>query len=260
MKALDAEAFPEYVLTLRASDGNLSNLAVKRTEAQLKVMVLDVNEFKPKFEQSNYQVKVPESMKVNDIVLQVKATDEDQSSHLTYKLNDTVDVFSIDANTGVIKLRQELDYGHTELYELEIEVSDGSFIVDVVVKIDVVQTRSLLKYIILCIILFVMLICILSYMKLQRGSDKFEPEEQRAESRASTKFTVLPGIQEENKEGSTQLASATNNTGGRVTVSNPIELDFTNNSRRLSVASQDSRVRACDSSDESSDDGRAIYV
>ena len=67
---------------MKASDGNpinhgISDNTVMSANAIVVVNVEDVNEFTPKFEHSNYKVNIPESLKIGEKVLQLKAADED---------------------------------------------------------------------------------------------------------------------------------------------------------------------------------------
>ncbi|XP_027528435.1 protocadherin alpha-2-like, partial [Neopelma chrysocephalum] len=127
-KALDRETMPVHRLLLTASDGGRPTLT---GTVELVISVLDANDNAPQFNQSVYNVHLPEDAKEGMLVIQVNATDPDEGSNRDVKYEiDTVvppsasDVFSIDANSGEIRLTGALDFEAVTLYDLSVKATD----------------------------------------------------------------------------------------------------------------------------------------
>ncbi|MEE6478690.1 hypothetical protein FKM82_011956, partial [Ascaphus truei] len=82
-------------------------------------------------EQQLYMVSLNENYPVNSSVLHVCARDKDEGSnaHITYSFSNilvnTLNVFSIDSNSGEIKTKESLDFEVTKNYELSVQAKDG---------------------------------------------------------------------------------------------------------------------------------------
>ena len=86
---------PIYVLTVLAYDG------IHTAEATVRLIVQDVNNYKPVFTRAYYNVSVNENNVRNDVVVKVEATDEDQNDTLIYTLQgDGNGIFAVDKGTG----------------------------------------------------------------------------------------------------------------------------------------------------------------
>ncbi|EOB07695.1 Protocadherin alpha-2, partial [Anas platyrhynchos] len=135
-KGLDRESLAEHRLVLTAIDGGRPALT---GTVELLVSVLDANDNAPQFNQSNYKVRLPESAPPGTVlnategtlVTQVGATDLDEgiNHEFSFSIVSLVpatkrDVFSIDAQTGEIRLRGPLDFEEVRLYELQIAARD----------------------------------------------------------------------------------------------------------------------------------------
>ncbi|NWZ66189.1 PCDA6 protein, partial [Acrocephalus arundinaceus] len=128
MKSLDRETIPVHRLVLTASDGGRPSLT---GTMELVISVLDVNDNAPQFNQSVYNVVLPEDALEGTLVVRVNATDLDLGIYgeVVYEI-DTVfppsalDVFSIDANTGEIRLKDNLDFEAITLYDLYVKAKD----------------------------------------------------------------------------------------------------------------------------------------
>ncbi|NXX39580.1 PCDA2 protein, partial [Tricholaema leucomelas] len=128
LKALDRETLPVHRLVLMASDEGRPSLT---GTMELLISVLDVNDNAPQFNQSVYKVKLPEDALEGTLVLRVKATDPDLGVYgdVIYEIDNIVpasssDPFSIDANSGEIRLTGALDYEAVTFYELNIKAKD----------------------------------------------------------------------------------------------------------------------------------------
>ncbi|XP_066053668.1 protocadherin alpha-6-like isoform X3 [Chamaea fasciata] len=127
-KALDRETTPMHRLVLTASDGGRPSLT---GTMELVISVLDANDNAPQFNQSVYNVHLSEDAIQGTLVVQMNATDLDEGTNrnVKYEINTIVppaasDLFSIDVNTGEIRLRGALDFEVVNLYDLNIKATD----------------------------------------------------------------------------------------------------------------------------------------
>ncbi|XP_074460319.1 protocadherin alpha-2-like isoform X13 [Larus michahellis] len=127
-KPLDRETLPMHRLVLTASDGGRPPLT---GTMELLISVLDVNDNAPQFNQSVYKVQLPESAAEGTLVVRVNATDPDLGIYgeVLYEIDTIVpasasDVFSIDANSGEIRLRGALDFETVTFYDLHVKAKD----------------------------------------------------------------------------------------------------------------------------------------
>ena len=116
-RELDYETLNSYSLTVSVSDGTLS------IAASLTITVTNIND-------APYVTNLPANVTVveNDVtaaVIDVNATDPDDSN-ITFTLSGTgSDDFLINSATGRITLRVPLNYELQALYSLTVRVSDG---------------------------------------------------------------------------------------------------------------------------------------
>ncbi|XP_074913236.1 protocadherin alpha-6-like [Buteo buteo] len=127
-KPLDRETMPEHRLVLSASDGGRPSLT---GTTELVISVLDVNDNAPQFNQSVYKVQLPESAAEGTLVARVNATDPDLGIYgeVLYEIDTVVppsasDVFSIDRNSGEIRLTGALDFETVTFYDLHVKARD----------------------------------------------------------------------------------------------------------------------------------------
>ncbi|XP_070819428.1 protocadherin alpha-3-like [Chaetodon trifascialis] len=127
-KQLDRETAGKHKLRLTAADGGKP---AKSGAIEIIVDVLDVNDNSPVFTQELYSATLKENVPVGTVVIQVNATDLDQgaNSEVIYSFGKEVDsklmdVFSIDANTGEIKVIGQIDFEKSKNYEIDIQASD----------------------------------------------------------------------------------------------------------------------------------------
>ena len=127
-KALDREKEPVIKLILTALDGGKPP---KSGTLQITVNVIDANDNSPIFNKSLYKVSVAENSLVGTQVIELNATDIDEglNSKLMYSFIkrgnvDLSDTFSIDPETGKIKVDGRLDYEDTPAYEVRVQAID----------------------------------------------------------------------------------------------------------------------------------------
>lgn len=82
---------------------------------QLYVTVLDTNEHRPEFSESEYKVEVAESAEVGTALLELHATDLDGTDRVFYSLHTarsqaSLELFRVDSMTGVLSLAAPLDW------------------------------------------------------------------------------------------------------------------------------------------------------
>ncbi|XP_026548322.1 protocadherin alpha-5-like, partial [Notechis scutatus] len=129
---LDREENPVHHLVLTATDGGEPKLT---GTVQLVINVLDVNDNPPVFNQSIYRVKLLENTASGSLVINLNATDLDEglNREISYFFSNslTLDVtklFSINSDTGEIRVIGKVDYEESNFHELPILAKDkGSF-------------------------------------------------------------------------------------------------------------------------------------
>uniref|UniRef100_A0A2C9L520 Cadherin domain-containing protein n=1 Tax=Biomphalaria glabrata TaxID=6526 RepID=A0A2C9L520_BIOGL len=124
VKGLDRESIDRFNLVIQAS--TLSGQVITKT---LDIMVDDYNDEMPTFPNSRYERKVLESVTPPQSLGLVTAVDKDtgDNSLLTYSICSGNDegVFDIDAASGELWVRKNLDSEATQAYNLELCVKDG---------------------------------------------------------------------------------------------------------------------------------------
>ncbi|XP_068174112.1 protocadherin-16-like [Antennarius striatus] len=104
---LDYEERTWYTLTVRSSDSK------HQSEANLTVLVDDVNDNAPTFTQDLYQVTVTEHLPACSAVITVTATDSDfgENGKISYRvMSATKDIFYIDPNNGTLFVNQKTEF------------------------------------------------------------------------------------------------------------------------------------------------------
>ncbi|XP_076130098.1 protocadherin-16 [Alosa pseudoharengus] len=126
---LDREKRSSYSLLLEAFDGGNP----KRTgQMTLDVLVQDVNDHAPVFNQSRYHAIISESLPQGSNILQVFASDADEGDNglVLYEINrrqsDPDRYFVIDPRSGVITLNKPLDYEVRKVHELVVQARDNA--------------------------------------------------------------------------------------------------------------------------------------
>ncbi|XP_032844377.2 protocadherin alpha-2 isoform X2 [Tyto alba] len=127
-KALDRETQPVHRLLVTASDGGRPSLT---GTMELVISVLDANDNAPQFNQSVYNVLLPEDAFKGTLVAHLNATDPDLGSNreVIYEIDMIVppwasDVFKIDGKNGDISLTGALDFETVTVYDLQVKARD----------------------------------------------------------------------------------------------------------------------------------------
>uniref|UniRef100_A0A673FPV6 FAT atypical cadherin 1a n=1 Tax=Sinocyclocheilus rhinocerous TaxID=307959 RepID=A0A673FPV6_9TELE len=120
--ALDREVEEAHKMKVRALDGG-----GRFCEAEVEITVEDVNDNAPQFTSDPYTFTVFENTEINTPVARLYASDLDTGSNaeVLYSLLDSAGgVFSIDEETGVVRLDRPLDRELQSLYILRGSVTD----------------------------------------------------------------------------------------------------------------------------------------
>lgn len=123
---LDREHINKYNLTVVASDKGTPSRTVT---SFLIIYVNDVNDHEPVFEKSEYSAVLNELAPVGTYVASITATDEDSGVNalIYYSIvsGNELRWFHMDAETGLITTRSELDREKSGTVELKISARDG---------------------------------------------------------------------------------------------------------------------------------------
>lgn len=122
-KPLDAEQKSNYNLTVEATDGTRS------INTQVFIKVIDINDHRPEFSASSYEVLIPEDTVPETEILQISATDKDEKNKLIYSLQSSIDPtslkkFRLDPGTGSLYVVEKLDHETMHQHVLTVTVRD----------------------------------------------------------------------------------------------------------------------------------------
>lgn len=121
---LDREARDSYNITVTCSDEGDPPLSSSRS---LLVIVTDVNDNPPAFTWDTFSHTVPEGNYTNRHIIQVTATDSDMGTNaeLVYSIDSSAQPpFNIDAVSGIISARGQLDRETTPVFSFKVYVAD----------------------------------------------------------------------------------------------------------------------------------------
>ncbi len=125
---LDREIQAEYTAIITAYDHGVPPNSGSLT---IKIVVLDVNDNEPTFEEEVYRVTVPEDTPTHTVIIKVKATDLDQGTNgqVVYAFDTKTEhmykhLFVINNTTGEISLKDMLDYEEKVEYNLDVTAKD----------------------------------------------------------------------------------------------------------------------------------------
>ncbi|XP_078600673.1 protocadherin Fat 4-like [Branchiostoma floridae x Branchiostoma japonicum] len=126
LRTLDREDQSEFLLTVLAEDRGSPRLTGTGT---VRVLVDDVNDNTPTFDQQSYTTTIAEDVPVNTDVLLVSATDLDagENGNIRYTLTgDLGDKFEVNPSTGQIITIGLLDRETQSLYTMVVTATDSS--------------------------------------------------------------------------------------------------------------------------------------
>ncbi|XP_014251864.1 cadherin-related tumor suppressor [Cimex lectularius] len=118
---LDYDTMKEYKLNITAKD---LGFAPRTAKAMLTVILTDINDNPPTFNQTAYEAVIPENSPPNTVIYQVKAVDIDspKNSIIQYSIvgGSGKDYCDIDLKTGTITSKVKFDYEERTKYTLDI--------------------------------------------------------------------------------------------------------------------------------------------
>ncbi|KAJ8280395.1 hypothetical protein GJAV_G00054020 [Gymnothorax javanicus] len=126
---LDYEINPSYRLIIRATD----YLTGARSEVDVAVTILDVNDNAPVFEKTFYKTVLSETSMIGTPALQVVAADMDSEKNnvIRYQIFSNVynstDYFHIDSSSGLILTARMLDHELIQQYSFIVRATDNGF-------------------------------------------------------------------------------------------------------------------------------------
>ncbi|XP_023977030.1 protocadherin alpha-12-like [Physeter macrocephalus] len=127
-KSLDREEMPELNVLLTALDGGKPELT---GSVQIQITILDVNDNAPEFDTPGYKVVLFENIPNNTRVIQLNASDLDEGPNreISYGIRMILPVsekcmFSINAETGEIRIYGKLDFEENNEYEIQVNAID----------------------------------------------------------------------------------------------------------------------------------------
>uniref|UniRef100_A0A3Q3KVN8 Cadherin domain-containing protein n=1 Tax=Labrus bergylta TaxID=56723 RepID=A0A3Q3KVN8_9LABR len=132
-KPLDRETNPKLSLKLIAVDGGSPQ---RSGTVNIDIVVLDVNDNAPVFNQSVYKATVMENSPKDTYVTTVNASDADFGSNsiVTYYFSDLNsglrDMFTVDGRTGAIFIKGAVDYEKDKKFELRLDAKDQGGLTD----------------------------------------------------------------------------------------------------------------------------------
>eukprot|EP00035_Acanthoeca_spectabilis_P006219 m.122020 g.122020 ORF g.122020 m.122020 type:complete len:4758 (-) comp13405_c0_seq2:212-14485(-) len=128
VSGLNRENISSYTLSIRVIDGGAVPL---HNDTTLVILVTDVNDNSPIFNQSSYTTVLAEDTVIGTrvgVAVSTNDADLDRNGELesfVISAGNTDQKFAIDHQTGVITLIDELDYENTTTYTLTIRASDN---------------------------------------------------------------------------------------------------------------------------------------
>ncbi|XP_072573610.1 protocadherin alpha-C2-like [Paramormyrops kingsleyae] len=130
-KALDREEQAVHNLILTAVDGGVP---ARSGTASIIVRVQDVNDNAPQFDRQIYYVNISENSPIGTPVINLNATDLDEGSNADiiysftlYTSEKTQDLFSLNSDTGEIKVKGIIDFEEIKTLEMHIQANDKGY-------------------------------------------------------------------------------------------------------------------------------------
>ncbi|XP_004397929.1 PREDICTED: protocadherin alpha-12 [Odobenus rosmarus divergens] len=127
-KSLDREETPELNILLTSQDGGKPELT---GSVQIKISILDVNDNAPEFDKPGYKVVLFENVPNGTRVIQLNASDLDEgvNREISYGIRLILPVsekcmFSINPETGEIRIYGKLDFEENIEYEIQVNAID----------------------------------------------------------------------------------------------------------------------------------------
>ncbi|CAB1458016.1 unnamed protein product [Pleuronectes platessa] len=144
---LDYETTQYFRITVKATD----TLTGAKSEVDVDIVVLDVNDNPPLFLNNSYSTVLPENSMIGTTVLQVFAQDQDSEKNaaVSYQIVSDIynssDYFLIDSSSGLIFTARLLDYEFVQRYNFIVKATDSgdpALSSDVSVTVTVTDTND----------------------------------------------------------------------------------------------------------------------
>ncbi|XP_054024615.1 protocadherin beta-15-like [Dryobates pubescens] len=125
---LDREEKQEITLLLTATDGGSPP---RSGTAQIRIVVLDVNDNIPVCDREVYEVHLAENSPKGQLVARVVATDADERSNgkVRYAFTEALErsqlLFDLNPDTGEIRVAGNLDFEETKKHDMVVKATDG---------------------------------------------------------------------------------------------------------------------------------------
>ncbi|XP_069619760.1 protocadherin gamma-C5-like isoform X18 [Ranitomeya imitator] len=130
-KVLDREEKQEHRLILTAIDGGEP---ARSGTCRITIVVLDINDNPPVFNQSVYKISIRENLPLNTVILTLNATDQDDGANgeIQFTFDDHTsksarEIFSLNEKNGEISIEGHVDFEKQYFYELSIKADDRGF-------------------------------------------------------------------------------------------------------------------------------------
>ncbi|CAI9571639.1 unnamed protein product [Staurois parvus] len=127
-KVLDREQQAEHTLVLTALDGGTP---ARSGTMLISIIVIDNNDNAPVFDSTFYKINVRENAPLNSLVIKLNATDKDEgvNGEISYYFEDIssediANVFSLDHQTGEIRVKEHMDFEKHRSYEISVKALD----------------------------------------------------------------------------------------------------------------------------------------
>jgi len=120
-RSLDAELEPVIDFQVMARDGGIPQL---RGLANVRVRVLDINDWAPRFEQARYELEVQEELEPPVEVAQIRAFDKDRDENAIIKFliigGNEQGLFTINSDTGQLSTAGRLNFESKREHRLQV--------------------------------------------------------------------------------------------------------------------------------------------
>ena len=147
-RPLDRETTASYRLQAQAtpSGGHASSRAPYAARGTVEVKVVDVNDNRPLFAESNGTVRLSLGLKTGMLVATVRATDRDVDSRIRYQLisGDPRVNFALDPRSGRLRLARPLRYSSSTdrmEFRLTLRAYDGLYSDERSLRVEVVEAH-----------------------------------------------------------------------------------------------------------------------
>uniref|UniRef100_A0A087X3Y7 Cadherin domain-containing protein n=1 Tax=Poecilia formosa TaxID=48698 RepID=A0A087X3Y7_POEFO len=128
LKSFDFETLKTFQFHIIATDSGTPSLS---SNLNVTVKVLDINDHRPIFSKEVYSAVLQENAAIDTVVIKVEATDLDEgpNADIEYAFgtdinSDLLKLFSLNTNSGEIRVSGLIDYETANVYKLDVQASD----------------------------------------------------------------------------------------------------------------------------------------